>query len=260
MPSIFEVIPEFRRKRVKLCIPRRVEDDVQVIDLLEIDATIRETHSYTATPTENPIEDGSVITDHVNISPKELQLECIITNKPLSFRSALIGNAAGLVGGVVGRASQNNIAAAIATGGLATLGNKLATTESNENTRVKLAIDKLQAAWEGASPLSVENALTVYRNMVITNMTFNRNVSTADSLFFNLTLKEIRFVSSKVIRVPKETVQAAVQSTAASEQDNGKQPTKEPTAEQEFRFDGAKSLGKNLKKFVSPLFSRIFGD
>jgi hypothetical protein len=250
MPSIFEVIPEFRKKRVKLAIPRKVQDKIEVIELLEIDATIRETHNFNSEPTENPIEDGSVITDHVNIKPRELQLECVISNNPLSFRSALIGNAAGLVGGIVGRAAQSNIGAAVATGGLATIGNKLARTIVNDKNRVGSTIQKLQAAWEGASPLSVENALTVYRNMVITNMIFNRNVSTADSLFFNLTLREIRFVNSKLVRVPKDTVQRAVENSATSQQDNGKQPTKPPTPEQASAWSTRKSAAKNIWEII----------
>lgn len=254
MPSIFEVFESFRKKRVKLAIPRLVADKTQVIDLLEIDATITENHSFSSTPTENPVEDGSVITDHVNIAPREIQLECIITNNPINFRSALIGNAAGLVGGVVGRAAQSNITAAVATGGLATLGNKLAFVQPSENTRVKTAIDKLLAAWEGASPLSIENALISYKNMVITNMTFNRNKSTGESLFFNLTLKEIRFVTSKVIRVPKEVVQQAIQSSATSEQDNGKQPTTTPTEEQGFQWDTTKSNSLNVFNLFKGLF------
>lgn len=249
MPSIFELFPAFRKKRVKFCIPDR-RDGNDCIAFLEMDATMREQHTYNAQPTENPIEDGSTITDHVNIKPRELQLECIITNNPLSLVSAVIGSAAGLVGGIVGRASQNNIVAAVATGGFATLATKVARTIVNDRNRVGMAIQRLQAAWEGATPISVENALTVYQNMVITNLQMNRSRTTADSLFFTVSLKEVRFVSSRIVRVPKESVVEAVQGSASSEIDNGRQPTTSPTEQQEQGWLQRKANGESIGRII----------
>lgn len=55
------------------------------IGLIEIDATIREVHDYSTTITQNPVENGAVISEHVINQPKTLQLEAVITNTPLSL-------------------------------------------------------------------------------------------------------------------------------------------------------------------------------
>lgn len=246
MPSIFELIPAFRKKRVKLCIPDRDSEGNKCITLLEIDATLREVHTYNAEPTENPIEDGSTITDHVNIKPRQFQMDCMISNNPLSILEAQIGNAAGLVGGIVGRASQNNMVSAVATGGFATLATKIARTIVNDANRVTTAIQKLTTAWEGASPLSVENALTVHKNMIIKSLTLNRDKTTADVLSFSIMLQEVRFVNSRVVRIPKESVQELIKSSATSETDNGRQPSQTPTDQQSESWLQRKGRGESL--------------
>ena len=55
----------------------------QGINQLVIDAVIRIDHEYTNRPTEYPIEDGAIISDHIRQSPERLTLEIVTTNSPI---------------------------------------------------------------------------------------------------------------------------------------------------------------------------------
>lgn len=239
MPSIFELIPGFKKKRVKIGIPGKdsknrsitSDDKLDMITLLEIEATLKETHTFSTTLSENPIENGSYVTDHANIQPVELQLTCMISNNPLSFKQAIIGNASGLMGSIIGRATQNNLISAIATGAFSSIGTKIANMITNQKNAVADAMQKLLSAWEGATPLSVESGLRSYTNMVITNMSFNKDKDTAEVLSFQMTLREIRVVLSRTT-IQKGSLRKTVQHTAATAAQNGKMPLKKPTDQQ----------------------------
>jgi hypothetical protein len=52
---------------------------------LVVDAIIRENHQFSAQITEHPVEDGSSIGDHVYNLPITLDLDCIISNTPMTL-------------------------------------------------------------------------------------------------------------------------------------------------------------------------------
>lgn len=246
MPSIFEISPKFRRKRVKLTIP-----DINRLDqagnptsvlLLEIEATLQESHAMRSEVADSPIESGATITDHVNVLPREISLDCIITNNPLTLESAIVGNVAGLVGGIVGRASRNNIAAAVATGGLASLATKINSTIVNNNNRVQMALQKLQTAWEGAALITVDSGLTTYNNMIITGITFTRTAQTSGTLPFTVTMREVRLVKSLAIPTPRAVVTKQRRNSATTSTDAGKQTPSAPTPQQVEKVQKSESL------------------
>lgn len=53
-----------------------------------LDATISEDHHYVSRATQFPIENGSVITDHVINEPDTLSLSGVVSDSPLAFLSA----------------------------------------------------------------------------------------------------------------------------------------------------------------------------
>ena len=50
-----------------------------------IDVRLSESHEFTARISDYPIEDGSVLTDHIAKDPYSVNLDCIISNNPLDF-------------------------------------------------------------------------------------------------------------------------------------------------------------------------------
>lgn len=58
-----------------------------------LDATISEDTQYKVTVTEHPIEDGSVIADHVRDEPDELTIQGVVTRTPASLVDMVEANA-----------------------------------------------------------------------------------------------------------------------------------------------------------------------
>lgn len=55
------------------------------IATLEIDVTLTENHRYESLVTQNPVENGSDITDHIQLEPVVLNLDGFITNTPIAL-------------------------------------------------------------------------------------------------------------------------------------------------------------------------------
>lgn len=56
---------------------------------LLFDAMVREVHSGQSTPTDHPVEAGSVVSDHVIDRPDELELSGIVSNTPIQILSSI---------------------------------------------------------------------------------------------------------------------------------------------------------------------------
>lgn len=51
--------------------------------VIEFDSTARELHEGTSTPTDHPIEDGGLVSDHVIDEPDTIELQGLISNRPI---------------------------------------------------------------------------------------------------------------------------------------------------------------------------------
>ena len=60
---------------------------------IQVDVSIRETHSTSREISENPIEVGSDIADHVKKKPDEVSLEGVLSNLPSSLLGAIFSAA-----------------------------------------------------------------------------------------------------------------------------------------------------------------------
>lgn len=60
------------------------------IGLLTVDVTLQESHEFGARATDWPVEEGTVITDHVRLEPRALTIEGFVTDTPIAFTS--VGN------------------------------------------------------------------------------------------------------------------------------------------------------------------------
>lgn len=203
---------------------------------LIIDATLRRTHTSKSNPTENPVEQGIKMTDHVDVLPKEFDIEGVISNSPIELTDALLGNAAGAVGGFIGKKIGSSTVGAVATGAVGTLGGAL--LNGFGPGRIQKAYQTLQEIQDKAILLTVTERLRSYENMILTDLTVVRTEKTADSLFFTAHLKEIRIVTNDIVQIPKSFLDKAVKHTGTKESDKGTQSPSEstpPTAKQQNR-------------------------
>ena len=140
------------------------------IDILELDAAIHETHEYTNTVTDFPVEKGFSISDHVFKVPEKLTMEGFVTNSPIPY-------------------SVSNIPAIYTSG-------------DRVNTSFEILLDLAGYDYSGQDftifktvkmpvILRVVTGLRVYSNMIITHLSFPRDITTGESLRFTCELRRI---------------------------------------------------------------------
>lgn len=134
-----------------------------------VDAAVGEEHKTSCDITENPVEDGAKITDHVQIKPAELSIDGVISDSPLG--TPFVQN------------FQNAKAAVLS---------RLSGTSRSIDAYQKLV--ELQKKRE---PFTVVTSLKQYKNMILTELSVPRNAQLGNSVQFKATMREIRIVKSK---------------------------------------------------------------
>lgn len=146
------------------------------IDSVVIDAVITETHSYSSEITEHEVEAGAKISDHARPLADKLQLECLISNTPLS------------------REQQSR---EVEQGQF--VFNTTAADDSPRNSpgRAGDAHDKLKQMQEDGKLVSVTTSLRTYTSMEIEGLTITRDAATGEALKFSCALKQVRIIETK---------------------------------------------------------------
>lgn len=136
------------------------------ISAIELDIIISESASATARVTENPVEHGANVNDHIII-------------EPLTFTTV----------GVVSNISSS------------TLGQftRVPTIFSQNTAKSKEAWEALLELQADRLPFILVQGLKEYKNIVIISLSESQDKNTANGLFFTATMKEIIFVGAKTI-------------------------------------------------------------
>lgn len=217
MSDIFDIITG-KDKRVALSYLSG--EDAEALELLKIDATRAEEHSFKAKATQHEVEDGANIADHVIKTGRTVTLNGVISDDPISITAAAVGGIAGITGSLV-----PGLGGAVATGVVAKVGSELI---SNGSKPSKDAIDILEYIYEENIPLMITTSLKTYTNMIMESLTVPRNSRNANSLEFSASFREIRIIESEVVEIPPS---ATAVDGAIKEQKGGKKPSVEPDAQ-----------------------------
>ena len=144
----------------------RIESQLFVIDF---DSTPRIVHSGSTQPTDHPIEDGSVVSDHSIEQPEEIEISGIITSRPIrilaSFETTtFMGN------GLAGRPSE--------------------------------ALALIQLLRKTKTLVTVSSRLRDYQNMLIVSDTATEDSATGNILDVTVRLREIRIATVETVAAP----------------------------------------------------------
>jgi len=142
------------------------------IKTITLDASIDESHNYQALVTSNPVETGAKVTDNVLINPLTLSITGFITDTPIKLLFGLLDN--------------NN--------------------ESGSGSLSATAHQDLLILFKNKQPFQVVTGLDIYKDMVITRLTFPRNNKTGRSLRFNCQLVQILRATFLEQDIPDENI------------------------------------------------------
>lgn len=123
------------------------------------DATMSESHTYSANVTSHPVENGTDITDHVQILPFELTLSGIVTNTPIQPQEF----------------------------------------DFDQANRVQNLYDELTLLFEERSFLTVVTGLQRYENMILTSIDVPRQGPGRQSIIPSLSFIQINTVDTAFV-------------------------------------------------------------
>jgi len=223
------------------------------IGVLELDATIHESHEYTNTITEFPVEKGFNISDHIIRIPEKLTMEGFITNTPIPRSSNLQSlegaNATQLIADNTNGLQQQQLASEV---------NRV------ENAlEILLDLAGLPPATKSTSDITtnnlfpkvidiVETGLRQYKNMVITRITIPRDRNTGETMQFTCEMRHIVTVTTETVnfqnvselngRAPRAVKQATPETKKGVQDGKTVTPVKQQTADS-WALDWSKKLG-----------------
>lgn len=180
---------------------------------LQLDATIREVHSYRNQPTQFPVEDGYDINDNIRLEPEEYEVSGFVTNSPISLFQK--NNAQILK-------KTNNEIEVIDLQDTEVVNN----VELAVNELLRISGRKINGERVDPEVITIVTGLRVYDNMVITDLTIPRDSATGQSLRFNARFKKIQIVNTETILLPNVSVD--IKDQAQSIVDKSNQNTKKP--------------------------------
>lgn len=170
---------------------------------------------------EHPVEDGVDVADHAKVKLKNIRLEGIITEAPLTIYSGLASIPAGIVGSKIG-----GVAGAVVKGGISYLTDNLLGVGQG---RIIEARKKLDEMINKKQLLTLTAKNYSLNNLMITELNYLDDVSKGNSLSFVASLREVKIVSPKI---RKSKIASGVAKSATPKEDAGLKTGKELTPDQ----------------------------
>ena len=184
--------------------------------IFTIDATIKSSHSSTASITKRELEEGGVINDHMIVDPESVVLEGIVSETPLDTLNALAASSIGAGASLLSK--TNGAGAALAAGvfGGALLG-------AINGQRSVNAYELMVQMQRKRMLFSLVTGLKNYSNMMLTSVVANRAASIGKAMTFTATIEQITFVSSKLISLGEAQMLGGIGASASGSTNLGKQ-------------------------------------
>jgi hypothetical protein len=164
----------------------------QIAELV-LDASLEEASSMKSKVTKYPVENGSIISDHIVNEPVEVTIKGFVSNHPIIPSDTV------------------------------------SLTTAPVLKRASAAYFDLLSIRSKRQPVTIITGLDVFRNMVMESLEIPRSAQTGDSLEFTASFTQITIVSSSTI--PAEYIKDTVKHTA-SKVDGGNKTPKDPNEDQ----------------------------
>ncbi len=147
-----------------------ITSEVSQMASFEVDALLSETHTMSREVTDNEVENGSPVSDHVILRPITLEVQCFVSDAPIK----------GIIENV-----QN--------GARNFLGGSKYTSD---------CFSALIDLYERKEPLAVYTQYRVYNNMMVQSITIPRTPEDGEALIFTINFKQIRMVETATTKLP----------------------------------------------------------
>lgn len=188
--------------------------DGTVYDDIIAQATISEDHMDEMVITENPVEQGAAVNDHIYNRPAILTLRLGWSDSPSSSGS--------IVDQVTGFATAQSKLASQIVGGLTAVTTALSVLNGSSIPLMKAIYGQLLALKANRALFDVYTGKRTYSNMVCGMLQMHDDEETANSMFITMQCKQMIIVNTQTVSLPSSK-QANPSSTASVVQKGVKQ-------------------------------------
>lgn len=136
------------------------------VDNLTIDCSVSEMHSFENEVTENPVERGAAVADHIRQKQNFVTVTGIVSNTPITQEER---------------------------------------EATDANQRAEAAFTRLLELRAGGQLITVVTKKRTYRNAAVASLTVPVDGGQGDALFFSATFREVRIVDSKTVQLKTST-------------------------------------------------------
>ena len=147
------------------------------VGFIQLDCSVHETHTDAAEITAHPVEDGSIVSDHIRKLPNTLEISGIVTDTPITYLASLFAKPPTF-------ASDGFIPSLPGSG------------------RADEAYTLMQLMMEKGVTMIVITSLRNYNNMAIESLVVTRDASTGQTLDCTISLKEVKKAKALSIELP----------------------------------------------------------
>lgn len=192
--------------------------DPTKIGQIEVDVMVSSELTYSSDVTENPVEDGFPVHDHVVCQPIRLSMVVLVSPLPVTWYEKF--------GVDVGRIDDT--------------------------------VSKLEQIYKERQPITIITNEKTYENMVMTECKISKNKEDGKALKVPLEFLQIRKVEVKTADIPEEYVDSLTAGQAgATEQDAGtvETTTVDDTSTADDSSGGSQSTGTKSKSILKGVFS-----
>jgi len=159
---------------------------------LQLDAAIREIHSYRNDVSRFPVEEGSDITDNIRIEPDEISIVGFVTNSPIDVLQA---NNAEVIEKVDGEVEVKNLKRTEVI-------NKV---ELAQDILLRISGRKIEGENQDPQLVDIVTGLRVYRQMAMQTLRIPRDISVGQAMRFEATFIGVQKVTSESVVIPNPT-------------------------------------------------------
>jgi hypothetical protein len=160
--------------------------------VITLDASISETHSRQSPPTEFPVENGMVVSDHILIKPFALEITGMISDNPIGGVKGLLTEAATtLASALIPPSGLTAVAGAVG----------LVSALSSSKSPSAAAYGQLLMLQQNGQPMDVLTSLYRYPNMWIKQISVPRDAANGNVLLFTVQLVQLLLVSPQSVNI-----------------------------------------------------------
>lgn len=153
---------------------------------ITFDATPEQVHDSDADVTEDPVESGAPISDHVKPLPRKVSLSIVVSNTP-------IAQPPDQMNGVTGSVAPLDLGKGVTANVL---------QWSGTFDRVKTVHEELERLKDTGTLVTIVTSLRDYPNMVLKSISARRSAEIGDSLEANLQFVQVRIANTTTAPAP----------------------------------------------------------